>query len=52
MSFNGNSTFDINKKQTEMNLSLQSVRNNKSGLVTVELKEEEEEATKTNKKNS
>lgn len=49
-SFYSNSTFDINKKQTEMDLSLQSIRNNESELVSVELKEEEEEK-KTKTKN-
>lgn len=50
MSFYSNSTFDINKKQIEMDLSLQSIRNNESELVSVELKEEEEEEkTKTKK---
>lgn len=48
MSFYSNSTFDINKKQTEMDLSLQSIRNNKSELVSVELKEEEEEKEQKN----
>ena len=49
-SFYSNSTFDINKKQTEMDLSLQSIRNNESELVSVELKEEEEEEEKTKTK--
>ena len=49
-SFYSNSTFDINKKQTEMDLSLQSIRNNEPELVSVELKKEEEEK-KTKTKN-
>ena len=48
MSFYSNSTFDINRKQTEMDLSLQSIRNNKSELVSIELKEEEEEKEQKN----